>query len=81
MLGPPDRPSHGLVLHSEDEKKSTMIYVRRLGAASVSAEQDFDVAPIRTHALTPASETLREAQADLAHIERITTIRRRPAVE
>jgi len=58
-----------------------MIYVRRLGAASVSAEQDFDVAPIRTHALTPASETLREAQADLAHIERITTIRRRPAVE
>jgi PAS domain S-box-containing protein len=64
------------VLHSEDEKESTMIYIRHLSAAPDFTEKDFDVAPIRTHALTLASEALREAQVDLAHVERITTIRR-----
>jgi hypothetical protein len=73
---PPDRPSRGLVLRSEDAKGSTMIYIRHLGTTPDYTEKDFDVGPIRTHALTLASEALREAQADLAHVERITTIRR-----
>jgi hypothetical protein len=62
MLAAPDRPSRGLVLHSEDEKESTMVYIRHLCAAPGSTEKDIDVAPIRTHALTLASEALREAQ-------------------
>jgi hypothetical protein len=53
-----------------------MIYIRHLGAAPDDTEKDFDVALIRTHALKLASEALREAQVDLAHVERITTIRR-----
>jgi len=48
-----------------------MIYIRHLGAAPDDIEKDFDAALIRTHALTLASETLREAQVDLAHVERI----------
>jgi hypothetical protein len=50
-----------------------MIYIRHLGAAPDDIEKHFDVVLIRTHALTPASEALREAQVDLAHVERITT--------
>jgi len=46
-----------------------MIYIRHLGAAPDDIEKDFDAALIRTHALTLASETLREAQVDLAHVE------------
>ena len=76
MLTPPDRPSRGLVLRSEDAKESAMIDIRHLGAAPDYTEKDFDVALVRTHAPTLASEALREAQADLAHVERITTIRR-----
>src|SRR6266853_6885116 len=76
MLTPLDRPSRGLVLRSEDAKESTMIYIRHLGAAPGDIEKDFDAALIRTHAVTLASEALREAQVDLAHVERITTIRR-----
>jgi len=53
-----------------------MIYIRHLGAAPDDIEKDFDAALIRTHALTLASETLREAQVDLAHVERSQTIRR-----
>src|SRR5713101_3825837 len=53
-----------------------MIDTGHLGAAPDYTEKDFDVALIRTHALTLASEALREAQVDLAHVERITTIRR-----
>src|SRR5436853_1392182 len=76
MLMPPDRPSGGLVLRFEDAKESTMIDIRHLGAAPDYTEKDFDVALIRTHALTLASEALREAQVDLARVERITAIRR-----
>src|SRR6266566_8792125 len=76
MLTAPDRPSRGLVLCSEVAKESTMIDIRHLGAAPYDTEKDFDVALIRTHALTLASEALREAQVDLAHVGRITTIRR-----
>ena len=76
MLTPPDRPSRGLVLRSEDAKESTMIDIRHLGAAPDDTEKDFDAALIRTHALTLATEALREAQVDLAHVDRITTIGR-----
>ena len=53
-----------------------MIYIRHLSAAADSNEKDSDGVPIRTHVLPLACEALREAQVDLAHIERITTIRR-----
>ena len=56
MLTPPDRPSRGLVLRSEDAKESTMIDIRHLGAALDYTEKDFDAALIRTRALTLASE-------------------------
>ncbi len=69
MLTPLDRPSRGLVLRSEDAKESTMIYIRHLGAAPGDIEKDFDAALIRTHAPTLASEALREAQVDLAHVD------------
>src|SRR5216683_1324155 len=36
MLTPPDRPSRGLVLRSEDAKESTMIDIRHLGAAPLA---------------------------------------------
>jgi hypothetical protein len=42
MLTPPDRPSRGLVLRSEDAKESTMIYIRNLGAAPDDIEMDLD---------------------------------------
>ena len=53
-----------------------MIYFRHLSAAPDDTKNDFDAAPIRTHALTLATEALREAQVDLAHVDRITTIGR-----
>jgi predicted ATPase len=53
-----------------------MTEFRYLRAAPCDTEQDFDVALIRTHAPMLTSDALREAQVDLAHVERITTIRR-----
>ena len=53
-----------------------MIDIRHLGAAPDDIEKDFDAALIRTYALTLATEALREAQVDLAHVDRITTIGR-----
>jgi C4-dicarboxylate-specific signal transduction histidine kinase len=53
-----------------------MIYIRNLGAAPDDTKKDFDAALIRTYALTLANEALREAQVDLAHVDRITTIGR-----
>ena len=53
-----------------------MIGIRHLSAAPDDTKNDFDAAPIRTHALTLATEALREAQVDLAHVDRITTIGR-----
>src|ERR1700747_2303883 len=58
------------------QRESTMIDNRHQGAALDYTEKEVDVAPVRTHALTLASEALREAQVDLARGERITTIRR-----
>ena len=49
-----------------------MIDTGHLGAAPDDAKKDFDAA----HALTLATETLREAQVDLARVDRITTIGR-----
>src|SRR5260221_2169233 len=55
MFTPPDRPSRGLVLRSEDAKESTMIYIRHLGAAPDDIEKDFDAAAlVRTH--SPGSD-------------------------
>jgi hypothetical protein len=53
-----------------------MIDTGHLGAAPDDTEKGFDAALIRTHALTLASEALREAQVDLARVDRITTIGR-----
>jgi C4-dicarboxylate-specific signal transduction histidine kinase len=53
-----------------------MIYIRHLGAAPDDTKRDFDAALIPTHALMLATEALREAQVDLAHVDRITTIGR-----
>jgi C4-dicarboxylate-specific signal transduction histidine kinase len=50
-----------------------MIDNRHLGAAPDNIEKDFDAVPVRTHALTLASEALREAHVDLAHVDRNTT--------
>src|SRR6267142_1715298 len=49
MLMPPDRPSRGLVLRSEDAKESAMIYIPNLGAASDDIEMDHDAALVRTY--------------------------------
>jgi C4-dicarboxylate-specific signal transduction histidine kinase len=76
MVTPPDRPSRRLVPRSDDAKESTMIDIRLPGAAADDTKKDFDAALIRTHALTLATEALREAQVDLAHVDRITTIGR-----
>ena len=51
-----------------------MIDTGHLCAAPDDTKKDFDAAPIRTHALTLATEALREAQVDLAHVDRIKTI-------
>jgi C4-dicarboxylate-specific signal transduction histidine kinase len=64
------------VFRSEDSKEGTMIYIRHLGAAPEDTKKDFAAALIRTHALTLATEALHEAQVDLAHVDRITTIGR-----
>ena len=53
-----------------------MIYIRHLDAAPADTKKDFDAALVRTYALTLATEALREAQVDLAHVDRITTIGR-----
>src|SRR5258705_11251442 len=53
-----------------------MIYIRHLSAAPDDTKNDFDAALIGTNALTPPTEALREAQVDLAHVDRITTIGR-----
>ena len=59
MLTPPDRPSRGFVLRSEDAKESTMISIRHLGAAPDDIEKDFDAAAlVRTH--SPGSQALRK---------------------
>src|ERR1700736_6112802 len=55
MFAPPDRPSRGLVLRSEDAKESTMIDIRHVGAAPDDIEKDFDAAAlVRTH--SPGSD-------------------------
>src|SRR6266446_4327140 len=56
MLMPPDRPSRGLVLRSEDAKESAMIYIPNLGAASDDIEMDLDAALVRTY--SPGSQAL-----------------------
>ena len=53
-----------------------MIYIGHVGATPDDPKKDFDDALIRTYALTLATEALREAQVDLAHVDRITTIGR-----
>jgi PAS domain S-box-containing protein len=54
MVTPPDRPSRGLVLRSEDAKESTMIDIRHLGAAPDDIEKDFDAtALVRPHSPGP----------------------------
>jgi len=53
-----------------------MIGIRHLSAARDDTKNDFDTALIRTHALTLATEALREAQVDLARVDRIATIGR-----
>ena len=54
-----------------------MIYIRHLGAAPEDTKKkDFDAALIRTNALTLATDGLREAQVDLAYVDRIATIGR-----
>jgi hypothetical protein len=57
-----------------------MMDIRHLGAAPDDIEKEFDAALIRTHALTLASEALREAQVDLARVDRITTTAHGPAL-
>jgi len=73
---PSDRSSRGLVLRFEDAKESIMIKIRDVGYAPSDTKKDFDAAPVRTYALTLATEALHEAQVDLAHVDRITTIGR-----
>jgi hypothetical protein len=53
-----------------------MIDTGHLGAAPDDTEKGFDAAPIRTHALTLASEALREAQVDRVRVDRTTTMGR-----
>jgi C4-dicarboxylate-specific signal transduction histidine kinase len=53
-----------------------MIDICHLGAAPDDTGKHFDAALIRTHALTLATEALRETRVDLAQVDRITTIGR-----
>jgi C4-dicarboxylate-specific signal transduction histidine kinase len=53
-----------------------MIYIRHLDVAPADTKKDFNAALVRTYALTLATEALHEAQVDLAHVDRITTIGR-----
>jgi C4-dicarboxylate-specific signal transduction histidine kinase len=53
-----------------------MIDTRHLDTALDDTEEDFDGALDRTHALTLASEALREPLVYLAHVDRITTMGR-----
>jgi C4-dicarboxylate-specific signal transduction histidine kinase len=47
-----------------------MIDTGHLGAPPDDTKKDLDAALIRTHALTLATEALREAQVDLVHVDR-----------
>jgi C4-dicarboxylate-specific signal transduction histidine kinase len=51
-----------------------MIDIRHLGIVSDDTRKDLGAARIRTHALTLAIEALREAQVDLAHVDRIAAV-------
>jgi C4-dicarboxylate-specific signal transduction histidine kinase len=51
-----------------------MIDTAHLGAASDDTREDFDATLIRAHALTLATEALREAQVDMARVDRIAMI-------
>ena len=51
-----------------------MIDSGHLGAPSDNTEKTFDVVPLRTPSLTPASNALREVQIDLAHANRVLTM-------
>jgi C4-dicarboxylate-specific signal transduction histidine kinase len=53
-----------------------MINAGRLGATPDDPEKAFDDALTRTHAWTLASDALREAKVDLAHIDRVTMMGR-----
>src|ERR1700730_387747 len=53
-----------------------MIYIRDLGTVPDDTKNDFDAALVRPYPLTQATEALHEAQVDLAHVDRITTIGR-----
>ena len=53
-----------------------MIDNERKGAAAGSSEKTVNAQSLRTHSHTLVSEALREAWVDLAHVDRITTIRR-----
>jgi C4-dicarboxylate-specific signal transduction histidine kinase len=53
-----------------------MINIGHLGTAPDDTKRSFDAALILTHALTLGTEALREAQVDLADVDRITTIGR-----
>jgi C4-dicarboxylate-specific signal transduction histidine kinase len=53
-----------------------MIDTGHLGAASDGAKKNLDAVPVGTQAPMLASEALREAQVDLAYVDRITTIGR-----
>jgi C4-dicarboxylate-specific signal transduction histidine kinase len=53
-----------------------VIYIGHVATTPDDTKKDFDDALIRTYALTLATEALREAQVDLAHVDRITTIGR-----
>ncbi|WP_439407390.1 hypothetical protein ACNJX9_39185 [Bradyrhizobium sp. DASA03076] len=50
-----------------------MIDPGHLGAPPDNAEEPFHTVPLRTHSLTLASKALREVQADMAHVDSITT--------
>lgn len=53
-----------------------MINIRHVGTTPDDTRKDFDAALVRTYGLTLATEALHEAQVDLAHVDRVTTIGR-----
>jgi C4-dicarboxylate-specific signal transduction histidine kinase len=50
-----------------------MIDTGHLDASLDDSEKSFDAVPLRTHSATFSSKAFREAQFDLAHVDRITT--------
>ena len=52
------------------------IDIRHLGTTPDDTKKGFDAELVRTYALTLAAEALHEAQVDLAHVDRVTTIGR-----